>query len=282
MSGYGLQKSFINKENYLEKYLANRLPKIIIPYVVANLVYICFYNIFGIHMSLRNLFIGLVNGSPIVENSWYIIIIMIFYIFFYFAMRFSKKRKENTIYWSILFFIMHIVICRKFNYGSWWYNTFIACIIGIIWATYEARINVILKKYYLLFFLISTISFFLIYLTLFHNLIPNFIISDSVYIKLTMVTSIFFPIIVLLFLLKCNFGNSILNKIGNVSLELYMYHGLFLILFQTEHFMIKNSNVFIILCLVCSYLFSYFINRINQYMLDKYKNTFINKTVIHK
>ena len=59
LSGCGLQKSFINKENYLEKYLANRLPKIIIPYVVANLVYICFYNIFGIHMSLRNLFIGL-------------------------------------------------------------------------------------------------------------------------------------------------------------------------------------------------------------------------------
>ena len=279
LSGYGLQKQYINKEDYSKGFLLNRLPKVIIPYIFANIIYLIFYKCLGFKTPLiHNFFIGFFNGDPIVDHSWYIISILLFYIFFYCAMIFCKKtkrKKRSVIILSVIYYFCYITICRKLNYGEWWYISFVAIIVGMIWATYEGKILSITNRFYLFILIFNVCLFLLLYWLLFNYSFSNFFLVNDRYLKLTTISSVIFPICILLFTLKFHFGNYCLDKIGQISLEIYMYHGLFITLFQTKYFMIHNSNLFIIASILFSYLFSIFMNKVDNYALSKYKEKII-------
>lgn len=80
LSGYSLAKAAQKKE-YFSHFLARRISKILIPYLLFLSFYILVMCLF-FETSLQEIAHCFLIGSP-VSNSWYVIAIMIFYVFFY-------------------------------------------------------------------------------------------------------------------------------------------------------------------------------------------------------
>ena len=77
------------------------------------------------------------------------------------------------------------------------------------------------------------------------------------------------------------FGNKILNFLGEISLELYISHGLFLILFRSKCVYIHNEFIWSISVLAGKILFSYGLHILFQAILNVYKRTVLKPKVIN-
>ena len=150
-SGYGLQKKYIADETYSHQFLLRRLLTVLIPYIIMNFIYWLWNGVNGTFYSLKYILKTLVNGSPFVKKSWYIICILLFYIVFYVLMRICKRHYVWMISGACLYNLIWIIICHSLSYGTWWYSTSHLLIVGMIWATWEDEITEILKKYYIVF-----------------------------------------------------------------------------------------------------------------------------------
>lgn len=82
LSGYGLIFEIKNKENYLQYFFQHRIIKVIIPFLSAHVIYITIKMIMGIHITIKDIVLGLIGMSTVVDNSWYPVAIIIMYIMF--------------------------------------------------------------------------------------------------------------------------------------------------------------------------------------------------------
>ncbi|NCB92495.1 MAG: acyltransferase [Clostridia bacterium] len=115
-SGYGLVKSYQDKEYYLEHFFSNRMLKIIFPFFVANVVYfivkIVIHNTEEMWSLKRFLF-----GGAVVKYSWYVIAIIFLYLVYYIAFRILGKRNIKgaimMVAVGILFWILVMIFMRS-------------------------------------------------------------------------------------------------------------------------------------------------------------------------
>lgn len=128
-SGYGLYKSYKNKENYLTGFLSKHLPPVIIMLAVSS--YFFMYVGLGHGMNSRydspmTLF-GPWTNNP---YSWYIYAIIICYVLFYNC--FKRAHTERAAITAIIIGLAaYILFCNYWLYGDWWYNTVLVFPAGI-------------------------------------------------------------------------------------------------------------------------------------------------------
>lgn len=258
LSGYGLQKQYLKNENYKNDFLLKRLPTVLLPYIIINVVWLI-----ATKCTLLDIFRGLFNGSPVVAHSWYVLSILVFYVFFWLLMMVCKKRYCLMVVGGVLYYAVYTFVCYKANFGAWWFNTPFLLVVGMFWAIYEEKILRFLKKHYYL----SVFTVFAIFLIIFIFLTKAN--SFEFPIK-SIVSALFFVMFLLLALLKFKVGNPILEYIGEISFELYLCHEIFLIFFKTV-FTIENDLVYAITAIACSIIFSQLFAWINKFILSSYK-----------
>ena len=253
ISGYGLTVSMYTKKDYFKKF-ENRLNKVIIPFIIAIIIYtlyniILFYNT-GYKCD-QNIFF-------IVQNCWYVYEIIMLYILFFILYK-NVNFKKATIILSIILLFTLIIMYRN-NISNTWYKSTSAFIAGIIIAKYKKNIKEWIATKWLM--KLTVLSLFLLISLLLGKFMQLGILEIFIYN-----CSVILATIVLLIILARigDFKNKVMEYLGTISYEIYLYHGLFIDLFLKLNISDKIGTILIITFTI---IFAFVINKINEKLLN--------------
>ena len=258
-SGYGLYKSYKQKENYFNNYFSRRILPIIIVYLVTSLIYYLY--------------------KPVSSTyTWYIAAILLCYVLFYIAFKYCKI-EFISIFIVIFGIAIYSIICDFFMLGGWWYNTIGLFVVGLLFAKFEKYIIKFLKKTYIPMLIIAVIALvvFRYYGRYYESAIYN-VTKESTYdlysfliILYRFSAAFFFVLTMILVSLKFKLGNKVLFFYDYISLEFYLIQGLFVQTFSFSYFdvtkplhYIKNVPLYAIVCIVLSTIAAYIINYVDK------------------
>ncbi len=243
-SGFGLYKSYKTKEGYLGSFFRKRMPKLLIPFMVTNILYLCTVS-YGRIYETRHVFTSLFGITLLNNNAWFIVELIILYIAFYFCFR--KPGSERAALIKLTVFAILLVILSLFLghdttavnghwfMGEWWYNTTLIFILGILIAKNEERIKRVMKEKYRIL-LPAAIFLFIGWFFLEELVLNNFgYYQEWKYhpgypgkfftLVMQIVLCGIFIFLLCLINLKVTFRNRILTFLSGISLELYLIHG---------------------------------------------------------
>lgn len=270
LSGYGLQLSHMNSETYQKRFLLRRLPTILIPYIIVTLLYWIINGIQGKFYTLKEIFVAIINGYPIVDSSWYVITILIFYVIYWLLMVLCKKHYLLMILGGCIWYIVYSIFCIKMQYGDWWYNSAHLLIVGMFWATYEKRIIQIIQNHYFMVTMIIWVVFAVLFCK--HDIIISLLTIKRAELILSIITAVFFTLSFILFSLKFQIGNKVLDFLGKISFEMYLIHGIFIRLSRNSIIYIENELLWCIIVLISTISFSFLLHILFSKLLSKYKS----------
>ena len=278
LSGYGLMKQYVCKQGYARHFLLRRLPPVLIPYVIATVLYYFLYQFLGEPWSVRAVFKGFLSGTPIVTASWYIICILLFYVAFWLLMHLCGSHHKWMVCGAMLYCAAYVLFCKNRGYGSWWYNTAPVLVLGMFWALHEKKIDALFQKKYWTISVGTAALFVTVYAA--KILLRRLMESNWLSLMMTWCVAALFACCVLMVLMKMRLRNPILQYLGERSLEIYLSHYLFIQLFRTDKLPRINDFFYVILVVVCTIVFSHLFHYINQKILKGYmaflaKNIFL-------
>lgn len=282
-SGYGLIKSYKTKYSYLKGFLGRRLPSVLVPFYVTTLIYLAVFLVLNPKPSLLQVFLNLTGVQLINPHGWYIVTIVIFYLAFYFIFKYLKNEKRAFVSMAIfiIFYTILSLILRHGPWwlqGEWWYNTCFLFYVGMMIARFEKGLIVKVKKYYVLLlpaviaalivmFKVSvyTLDKFSYYAqTAIASGYPESLICFSTQLP----TVILFVAAVFILSMKITFRNMVLRFISKISLEMYLIHYLFLLLYKSEIINISNNLLYVTLVVISSVAAAFLLHIINRPLID--------------
>ena len=268
-SGYGLYKSLKNKKDYLSgRFIVHRiLPMIILGYVVA-MIFLAARYMLGHRIGKDQLLYYLTGVKLCNPNGWYVIIMPFFYLCFFLAFKFIKKEKI-ALTAVLLFTLAYQIFGTSLDHndwwmrGEWWYNSVHLFTVGIFFAMHEEKIVAHLKKYYIIYFIVTLLAIpalyiFSEYTKAVFSYYGEYAHDPNRWSKriICLIAEILFSSAVVfwsfLLMMKLKIGNGFLRLMGKITLEFYLIHGLFVELFAycfdgkyKSLYYIKNPLLFV-------------------------------------
>lgn len=250
LSGFGLYVSMKTKENYLKK-IPKKIMGLIIAFVIAWLIYYIFYKTVGIEV--HNFFLT-------VKNCWYLYELILFYILFYICFKHFSENKACI----ILLISILIILLGVYYIGlvETWYKSSMLFIVGIVIAkNIKAFKEALYKKLTFIIELIAMAIFLLIGQKTQLGAVDIILYNIATYLFVIIFIKVFY-FIKLYKISKFN----ILQKIGSISLEIYLYHGLII---DCMNILSKNIWLNIIFTLIISILWAYLIEKGKKRIIKK-------------
>lgn len=298
-SGFGLLKSYMNKENYLKGYFKRRVLLVVIAFYTSEIFYLIARLARGEKMNLKKFLIYLIGIKQTSSYAWYAIIIILFYILFYIVCKLLKTPGKVTAAMWILT-LVYIICGTYINHndyffrGEWWYNSVILFPIGMSFAMCEEKICKVFKKIYPLLlplcFILAVVMFFVALKSTFdfsyyYNESPIKIIAKYptvwrrwVCVSAQSLAAVMFTLVILIFSMKVKIGNKVLDFMGGITLEFYLIQGLFVCLFcfifeddLPSLYFIENPTLYCIVVLVLSLIGALICKKINQVIMGIFK-----------
>lgn len=279
-SGYGLYSSLRDKPDYLKGFLRNRLSAILVPFYICNFVFILGSYLAGYPFKKGELLPYLTG--VILKNSqmWYIVEVLILYLLFFIVFRLIKNRDAACIVYGVLLTLLIAFSLRLGHdlttptqglwfHGEWWYNTTLMVWVGILFARWEQQILGAIRKFYgliLVMFLLFTAFLYNRTLYMLQNKgywfewdgYPGYKEKwQTLGVQFCFVFAVVITVVILI--QKIKFSNKILDFLGEIALELYLIHNLFLL-----YMPISNRGLYIPACYTASILLAVILH-----MLDK-------------
>ena len=277
--------SSLKKENYLKDFLNKRIMKIVIPYIIAIIFTILAYLLTG-QLTPRKIFNSLVEGEPVVRFSWYMLAIISLYVVFYLSAKFLKKKKMINIAVFGGTILYCIVINNILGFNNWWVNSCFAFFIGIYWASYKEKYAITLKdknKIIRYAIMLSIILFAIIGIQFFTSgyaimdIINDTDLADDIMREPIPVINMNIICIALLFVLftileKMRLNDKVFTFLGNISFEIYLYHGLVMYLLRNPCFYCRIDYLYVILVIGLSIILAKLMNIANNKIYNFYLN----------
>lgn len=282
-SGYGLITSLRTKQDYLKGFLVKRVLIVLVPFFLCNYAYMSVELLRGMQFSTPELIASFFGVLLTNSQMWFAVEIMLLYIVFF--LLFTYVKKEKVCIMTIVALTAMITLIGMLNtrpfclsnwfWGEWWFNTSFMFLFGMIMAHSEEKIIAFVKKRYpivLLLCLVAAIglSFPVNAMvemgTYYCEYEGNFTILQIFMIKfvtlLCQFAMVFFAdAVVLMAMMKIKCGNRITRSLGSVSLELYLIHNLYLIMFGYMGIGgIKNPAMLVYAAVICSLITAYIIH----------------------
>lgn len=265
-SGYGLMHSLCAKgDSYLEHFLVKKILHIWLPFVVAESI----YTIASVCMTgdMAGIIPGCLGIHLFNSVLWYVDELMILNILFFawgkLIYRHRKEKMTSLSVW-VLLYVLFLMLGVCFDIGTWWYISTSTFVIGIYIAyiknsrpDLEARVGLSLPME-----IIVTTAFVAVYVVyryiglLYHDdaifglpvsyvqtglamiLVPWFVLTIAILIK---------------HIPKHAIVNSITEYLGDVSYDIYLYHGLAILLIDRVIFnMYIRLILAVMLTLICA------------------------------
>lgn len=253
ISGYGLTVSALKKPGYIKHFLWKRVLPIIITYYLTALAYIVLFYHAG------NLNETTLKTILLAKNYWFWWAILVMYIGFFLAYRIFKGRISLYVctLWVIAYMvIMYILSIKKpALYGFWWFNSCLAFPAGMWFAAYKDKLIKLMKSGLVTKLAIAVFALSFIGVSYFPDpaslrvLICELIASVSVSLAVFGLS------------MKFVVNNIVLRQLGNISLELYFIHALW-ISFVADKFgqiegPLRQLFYIIIFSVASAYIFHY-------------------------
>lgn len=239
-SGYGLYRSLHTKEEYLSNFFFNRLTPIVIAHLLVNFLYMYIYNRLDIPIPFQGPS-TIFGPNTVNPYSWYIYAIILCYFLFYIAFRFFKNEKLSIVV-ICLELIFYILFCNYWLYGGWWYNTILVFPFGIIYARNENSIREKIETNYknaVLCVLAMAVAGFVGSQILDNPHIGanGLMLYSQIQLIIAMLrtlTSCFFVLLIVMASMKRKINSVCLSFIGELTLEIYLLHGIFVQIFASD------------------------------------------------
>lgn len=235
-SGYGLLKQYENKgERYLNSFWLNRIIPLAADYFIITIVYVVGKLILGYQITLSGVLGSFVNGSPVATNSWYIIVQLLLYILFYSCFRFCAEEYQAIwgCFWGT---VLLVAFFRKLGYSSIWYISLFPFCTGQLYAHHEEKIKTYLSENWTKCFVCVLLLF--IFFSELPLLLSKMIGGIGFFRQLCrMLSTTVFAVLATLVMYKIRISGEFWRRLGSVSLEIYMIHGLVMLFFKSmPHF----------------------------------------------
>ena len=244
-SGFGIFKSFTEKEDYLKGFLRKHLVPVCASFFVVDIL-------FQIERIKRNAF-----GFPANTYSWFIFAILAAYIGFFVCARFFKKHVLAGLFATA---VIWCAICKLLVFDSYWYNTILAFPLGAVFAQNYNSITEGFKKRYAMWLVISFAGTCLLHFFAADDMRLFGIFGGTVSYSWTKEIQALFQIaaslvscvFISLLCMKIELKNKVLDFLGAMTLEIYLTHVLFVELFSEKFinnfdplFYIKNPFLYL-------------------------------------
>lgn len=254
-SGYGLMIQSKKDGSYNKRLLKKRILPLIEKYLIANIIYLIYYVIVGEIFNYGSFLKFSENFNLLVSHSWYIIVIIFLYCFFYLAGLLLKHNYRAELIVITLLSFACILVFGVLGIPVYWYNSILCFSFGI----FIALNSKVIKEKNWLIFISSLICFaFLSYFQLKNNFDGKIKIYLVPIIK--NISIIIFCYCFNICSKYLNFKGDFFIKASKISLELYLYHGLFEKIYSNIIY-IKDSNLLYgILVLVSTIIISIIMN----------------------
>lgn len=267
-SGYGLYSSLRDKPDYLKTFFRNRIPAVVIPFYLCNFVFILGSWLWGYKFNQGELMPYLTGAILMNSQMWYIVEILILYLLFYVVFCLIKNRNAACLVYGICLMLLVAFSLRLGHdkttptqglwfHGEWWYNTTLMMLAGILFAKWERQILGFIRKFYGIVLIMSALlTAFLYHETLYMLQTKGYWYEWDGYAgykEKWQTLAVQFPFVlvtvfmVIVILQKIEFGNKVLAFLGDIALELYLIHNLFLL-----YMPIRNRVGYIIGCYAAS------------------------------
>lgn len=272
ISAYGLQKRYMSDKDYVKHFLSKRISAVLIPYIVfCYLYWLTSVIFFNYSYSLKEILYELIiYGNTLVRYSWFVIAILIFYFAFYIFMKLCKNNQLRMPFFMFIYDLVWVFFCWKMGYGSWWYNSVYGLVLGNIYAMFENKILLFLKKHYCTLLSLSSLLLFLF----FGVLHKKFGVKVPI---ITIYSELFFLILVILIMMKLRIGNKILDFLGKISYEIYLSHGLLFMILRSNLIWIHNSFLYSIMVIFGTILIAFLFHKIFECLSRKYKMLYVKE-----
>ena len=245
-SGFGLIFSVISNDRYLDTFLIKRLPTVLIPFWLVNLLNILVNRFVynrkeGVIEILKDFFgILLIDG-----NGWFIIEIVVIYLMFYIIFRLIKNQDLALLILSIaVLLIIPYALSRGHDTdgmlkntwfrGEWWFISTVTFIFGMLYGRFQEEMDAFFKKHYKWLLPLSAVLWVALhfasvsclrFLGYYKGNAPGALRSAVITLIVQNIDSVFFMLTILLFSMKIKHGNPALKFISGMSLELFLIHG---------------------------------------------------------
>ncbi len=269
LSGYGLAYGVQNKPGYISgvKFLYTRIPKLVIPYWIAVVIYAVGYFAAGEPNTWKEILLSFVSFKNIVGSSWYIFELIGLYIIFFL----SFKIKNRKIALSVLFVLVAVCAIGFYfgdSFSDVWYRSIFAFPLGVLYSLKKDKIesfllNKTIGKYIVL------ILFLIILLSLRYVCV----VFDLSYLQVLfdVTSSAMFALVAVIMLRKIKLGNKALGFLGSLSFEIYLVHFLLLKLIYSLYFNGQiNLLLYFVISIVSIILAAYIMNFIDRSLTKLY------------
>lgn len=288
-SGYGLFKSYRTKPDYLNGFLRNRLPVVLVPLYIVNTILTIItlasnsqmYNDMNpIVMGFDNVFFRITTFLGITlmnSNAWYMITITMFYIAFYVS--FKKCKDENKAFKVMgIFSAVYIIVAHLLGHGifwlqgEWWYDSSILFFIGMYVAKNEKNVIAYVKKRYAMLLTLCGIGTVILTIV---SIMANVMISyyqpgivGRIKGLACLITEssavILFVAFILILTMKVKFSNVILDFLGRNALEIYLVHRFFIVCFNSIYINISNRILYLGAVYICAILSAVILHKVDN------------------
>lgn len=259
LSGYGLQISYLKKgEKYSIGYFKKRIPAILFPYILINLIYWLVYTVNGDIYTPDMVFFSIILGDIIVPFSWYMTEILVLYLFFGLFMK-MKSKKNDMIIRNAVVVLLFSVGAFVLDMGYWWYVSNIPFVVGVIAASYSDEIMKKTKKYMWLIALISLIGFIVLHV---------FFYGSTLFMN---VASVMFTVFVVALATYVEPRFGVLNFLGDMSLEIYLMQGMFIVVLANLGGFRQNDFLWALYIIVGTLVSAFVVHCLNKLILKQYR-----------
>ncbi len=260
ISGWGIAISYKKKKNYLQNFWNSRLIKIFVPFLSLHVLYGIVKNIYGIRYTVRDVFFGLLGQCTIVNNSWYPIAILILYFLFWFTFHIPvTDRKRSIILTALVVVVTYAEYVLLGEEKDWWFISNFAFALGVLLQIWDENLLHI-RKYFIT--AIAGYGFAYCLIPVFNRLLNGY--NPVVYILASNLRSMFLCLALVMIAGYFKPRNKWLEIIGNISYEVYLIHGLFILVFS--HYF-ENIVLVFTLTICCSLTASYFLNTFHKHIM---------------
>lgn len=253
VSGYGLSLSY--EKNGLEQYWSKKITAVLIPYMIIEIISICFRGSSTLRTILLDLFIV---GSKH-PYGWYMKCLLFWYATFYIIMKLNITSKSK------LYLLNIISIIMLFNKNELWAEQAFSFYIGVILAYNRSEIINMIEKNrvmpHLLLFI--GILFLAIKQISIVRMSPYYVLNIvQLFIKL----NIAFALIIYMYTYSNIIKVEMLSKVGYISYSLYLIHG------YTINLLLNITYTKIVIFLILSFGLSIIYERYVVKNIPKYFN----------
>lgn len=239
ISGYGLMLQYQKrKQEYLKSYWKNRIMKIILPYLLANVVYFSVFAMIGQTYSLKEMLVMVCTGQTM-TFLWYIICIVLLYALFWLACKIAKDNTKLLIGIICIGCVCYCIGCILLEIQFVRYVAVGAFVLGICYPYMKEQMERFLNTKYLV-------------KVVFMGVVSGTMAVACRIVPMVGVAAVLGNAAVVIFccmclgiFMKCRCNNKVLVYLGNISFEIYLYHGLFALLLPKNQGFLYVLQVFI-------------------------------------